>query len=411
MCFPPKINESWSYCVRASDASLHTWWKWPELPKLPRLNSAGDWCTFPSPSKRPEATKDKINLVVLWFIDSNKDVIKWMEIHIWCHALPGLQWQCWKPVIFQGPGSRLGRAQILFTFCTQWKKAPKPLSCALLTAAQMQPNPLLLSQNKSGRQEWHTVMFNKVCGTSRLFWGSDEEPGMTRQTGETWDHGVERKSSRQVRMYKEQEERLSSWIHHIVSLSRLHPLLPCCSLMLLLFPRPLLCALPVLSACTFTWQPHDTERCERDGGKCLVSVHHFILLLGISVFLSASRCISVFLSHASLAAVQVISTWAMRCVLWSVQRAPASMYKQPFPCLEALSATGLPQDVCQPWHRHTHTHAHSFSVENPGHSLIHCLFHVKTILVMNICCRTWILRICSVLCVVLAAPCKPKRVD
>lgn len=45
--------------------------------------------------------------------------------------------------------------------------------------------------------------------------------------------------------------------------------------------------------------------------------------------------------------IQIIFTCAVRCVLWLASRASVSTYKQSFPCLRALSATGLPQDVCQ----------------------------------------------------------------
>lgn len=61
------------------------------------------------------------------------------------------------------------------------------------------------------------------------------------------------------------------------------------------------------------------------------------------------------LAHTPHTTDRDFSTRAARCVLWSVQCASVSTYKQPFPCLKALSATGLPQDVCQTPLNHKHT--------------------------------------------------------
>lgn len=93
------------------------------------------------------------------------------------------------------------------------------------------------------------------------------------------------------------------------------------------------------------------------------------------IYLQESLSLTVAFSHCywcthtcTHSTDQVISTWPVRCVLWSVQCTSVPTYKQVFPCLKALSATSLPQDVSP----------HPTPIPN----------HPTNILVRDICCYT-----------------------
>lgn len=116
--------------------------------KLPRLNS---WQLrhIVISVRRTEATRNKIDLVVLWLIDSNKTVQKWMEFHTRYHAHLKTGLQC-----FQSDKSYPKIKSLLLAGCCSWLycrllelspcllfahsgKAPKRLLCAQLTIVQM----------------------------------------------------------------------------------------------------------------------------------------------------------------------------------------------------------------------------------------------------------------------------------